>query len=336
MYNVGILGCGKIFDRHIEAIIENNEDFKLVSLCDNNQSKYEELKNNFPEVSVFKDFREMSEKNDINFVVISTPNSLHFEQAKFFLENNCDVLIEKPATLDPKEARAIEKIAKDNNQKAYTILQVRLNKTVKILKDLIDSKKIGSINSITLSQRWQRPLTYFDDWRGVPEIGGGTLHECGIHYLDIVCFLFGKPSVIASNQYSSKHKKAKIEDTVHSIVSFGDFGGIFEVTIACEPSNIECSLTILTSEGFIKIGGKALNKVVDFKFKKDELEEEVKNTFSMINYEQAVPNNYKNYEGSCPNHPSLYRNLDKFNISVTYDVLDLIDDIYSKCNLKYY
>ena len=56
----------------------------------------------------------------------------------------------------------------------------------------------------------------------------------------------------------------------------------------------------------------------------------------MINYEQAVPNNYENYEGSCPNHPALYRNLNKFDISVTYDVLDLIDEIYDKCDLKYY
>lgn len=335
MYNVGILGCGKIFDRHIEAIIENSKDFNLVALCDNEESKYRELKKNFSDVSIFKDYRAMI-NSSIDFVVISTPNSMHFEQAKFFLENNCDVLIEKPATLNPENVRKISEIAKENNQKAYSVLQVRLNKTVKILKELIENKKIGNINSITLSQRWQRPLSYFDDWRGIPKIGGGTLHECGIHYLDIVCFLFGKPNVIASNQYSSKHKSAKIEDTVHSIVSFGDFGGIFEVTIACEPSNIECSLTILTSEGFIKIGGKALNKVIDIKFKQSDLEDEIKSIFSMVNYEQAVPNNYKNYEGSCPNHPSLYRNLNKFDISVTYDVLDLIDEIYNKCDLKYY
>ena len=336
MYRVGILGCGKIFDRHIEAIIENKDKYKLVALCDKEESKYRELKKNFKDVGIFKNYKNMLKQKDINFVVISTPNSLHFEHAKFFLENNCDVLVEKPATLNPDNARKIKEIAVANNQKAYTVLQVRLNKTVRILKSLIDNKKIGKITSVVLAQRWQRPISYFDDWRGIPKIGGGTLHECGIHYLDIVCFLFGKPSVLAANQYSTKHKASKIEDTVHSIVNFDNFGGIFEISIACEPSNIECSLTIMTTEGFIKIGGKALNIVEDFKFKDENIENDVKHIFSMINYDQASPNDYKNYQGSCPNHPTLYRNLEDFDMEITYNVLDLITEVYDKCDLRYY
>ena len=65
------------------------------------------------------DYQEMIDSEDINFVVVATPNSLHFEQAKYSLENGCDVLVEKPTALNPKEVHSLSDIAEKNNRKAY-------------------------------------------------------------------------------------------------------------------------------------------------------------------------------------------------------------------------
>lgn len=325
---VAIIGCGKILPRHLEAI-EQNDNFVLAAACDTNNT----IKMRIPQ---YTDYKDMLEKEEIDLAVIATPNSLHYSQAKYCLENGCDVLIEKPATLNPDLSRKINLIAKENNQKAYAVLQVRLNPVVLKVKQLLEKGVLGKIRGVSLTQRWQRPEEYFSDWRGDPDIGGGTLHECGIHYLDILCYLFGRPKVVSSKCYNTKHTKTPIEDTIYSIVDFDEFGGTVEVTISTEPKNIECSMAIITEFGFIKLGGSALNEIVDAKFIDNDFN--IKEEYDKIMKEDLGPrpvNSYGSYAGSCPNHPELYANMHLFDMPITFDVLDLIKDIYDKCGVEY-
>ena len=169
----------------------------------------------------------------------------------------------------------------------------------------------------------------------MPKVGGGTLHECGIHYLDILCFLLGKPDVMSAKKYNTKHKKTEIEDTVYATLDYGDFGGNIEVTISSEPRNLECSLSILTDRGFIKIGGKAMNTFEQINFVDKDLENKIKNIVNKDNF-IGTPNSYGSYAGSCPNHPDLYKNIENFELIQTQNVLQLIDEIYENCNTRYY
>jgi len=328
---VGIIGCGKIFPRHIEAI-EQNEEYLLMSLCDTNEFLLKTLHHQ-TDVKVFIDYREMLSTMDLDLVVIATPNHQHYEQAIYCLQNGTDVLIEKPVTLNPELISDIIATAENNGQKAYCVLQVRLNSCIQNLKKLIDSQQIGNIRSISLVQRWQRPKEYFDDWRGEPLKGGGILHECGIHYLDILCYLFGRPNVVASKKYNTKHD-SEIEDTIYSIIDYGSFGGSIEVNISSEPSNLECSLSISTDSGFIKLGGKAMNVIERVEFLSDNKTEEIRGLMESENI-IGSPNSYGTYSGSCPNHPSLYKKMKDFSLQETENVLYLIHEIYQECGLNY-
>ena len=328
-YKVGIIGCGAILVRHIEAI-NKNDNFSLVSLCDVDAARYPA--DLLPKEKFYVDYKEMITKEDINFVVVATPNNLHYEQSIYALQNGCDILVEKPATLNSKLLEKIQKTADENSQKAYCVLQVRLNPTVQMVKGLLDTGQLGEIRGISLIQRWQRPPEYFEGWRGVPEEGGGILHECGIHYLDIMGYLFGEPEICYSKHYNTKHKNTPIEDTIYSIVDYGSYGGTIEVTISSEPKNIECSISILTDRGYLKIGGKALNKIEEFSFL-DEYKNLEKNNF--MGSEVRDPNSYVGYEGSCPNHPDLYNNLERFSIKETNTVINIISNIYIKSGLVY-
>ena len=240
-YKVGIIGCGGIFPRHIEAI-EANEEFELISVCDIQPTLAKSLGKRY-NVSHYTDYQEMIKMEFVNFIVIATPNVLHKEQAKFALSNKCDVLIEKPVAFNIKDVKDIQKHAKKNKQTAYCVLQVRLNPTVHLLKEVLENKLLGEIRGFSFTQRWQRPLEYFSGWRGEPEVGGGILYETGIHYLDILQHLLGAPKeVLATKLYTTKHKDGVIEDTVYSLVDYGEFGGTIESTIATEPHNIESSI----------------------------------------------------------------------------------------------
>jgi predicted dehydrogenase len=330
---VGIIGCGKIFARHLEAI-EANEQYELVAICDADINTLND-KGNKVKTRLFTDYKQMVLQTEVNFIVIATPNSQHYEQAVYCIENGCDVLIEKPATLDPNRIDSLIAHAEKHHQKAYAVLQVRLNSCIQNLKHLIDSGLLGKIRGFGLIQRWQRPSEYFDDWRGIPKVGGGTLHECGIHYLDILCYLLGNPDVLSAKKYNTKHKKTEIEDTVYATLDYGDFGGNMEVTISSEPKNLECSLSILTDRGFIKIGGKAMNTFEEVSFLDKNLESEIKDIIA-TNNSVGTPNSYGSYAGSCPNHPELYNNIHNFNLIETKNVLHLIDQIYKNCNIVYY
>ena len=332
-YKVGIVGCGGIFPRHIEAI-EANSNFELISLCDIQESLSNSLGKRY-KVKSYTDYKEMIKNEDINFVVIATPNSLHKEQSIFALNNKCDVLIEKPVAFNINDVQEIQDCAIKFNQKAYCVLQVRLNPTVSLVKEVLSEGLLGEIRGFSFTQRWQRPLEYFSGWRGEPDIGGGILYETGIHYLDILQYLIGNPKEILSTKtYTTKHKEGVIEDTVYSLVDYGEFGGTIESTIASEPHNIESSITLMGSNGYIKVGGKALNIIESANFLSHGATTQYENIAKEYQYSKD-PNSYGSYQGSCPNHPDVYKNLDKFSLEETYNVIILIEEIYKKTNIKY-
>lgn len=331
-YKVGIIGCGAILPRHLESI-NNNDEFELVALCDIQKNLVESIAKK-QNVEYYTDYKKMIDSNTVNFVVVASPNSLHFEHTIYSLENGCDVLVEKPVSFYKKDVEKIIEVSKKNNRTSYCVLQVRLNPTVSLLKEVIDSNLLGSVRAVNFVQRWQRPYEYFTGWRSIPNVGGGTLYEVGIHYLDVLQKLFGQPKVHSSKVYSTKHTNVDIEDTIYSIFDFGDFGGTCEVTISAEPHNLECSLSVIGSNGFMKIGGKALNIIESANFLSHGCQyefERIKKKYPISN----EPNNYGSYQGSCPNHPYVYQNLNLFEMHETLNVINLIEDIYDKSGIKY-
>lgn len=331
VYNVGIIGCGAIFRRHYEAI-SNNKKYNLVAVCDIQPTLAKNIAKKYG-VKYYTDYKKMVQSKDIDFVTIATPNSLHYEQSIYCLKNKCDILVEKPVAFTEREVKDIIEVSKKYKQSAYCVLQVRLNPTVLLIKEVLGKNLLGTTRGVSFVQRWQRPLEYFTGWRAIPEVGGGTLYECGIHYLDIVQYLFGKPEVISTKTYETKHNVG-IEDTIYSIFDYGYFGGTCEVTISSEPKNLECSLSILGSNGYVKLGGKALNIIESADF----LSHGAQVQFDVLRkkyYIENEPNNYGSYQGSCPNHPFVYKNLNEFKMQETLNVISLIDNIYEKGGKQY-
>jgi len=330
-YKVGIIGCGAILPRHLESI-EASSDFELNAVCDIQYHLAKSVADRL-NVSFYTDYKDMIKNSDVNFIVIATPNSLHYEQAVFALNNGCDVLIEKPVAFTEKEVDEIIKVSEQTKQQAYCVLQVRLNPTVNLLKQVLEKGLLGNIRGVNFVQRWQRPIEYFTGWRSEPSIGGGTLYEVGIHYLDIIQYLFGLPNIISSKCYHVKHNVG-IEDTIYALFDFNNFGGTCEVTIAAEPQNLECSLSILGANGYIKLGGKALNIIESARF----LSHGSQTEFDKLQKEASIsiePNSYGSYQGSCPNHPYVYQNLESFRLRETKNVINMIDNIYKHSNIQY-
>ncbi len=338
-FKVGIIGCGKILPRHLESIEANSDRFELVALCDLDKKVLRDVTKEH-NVPGFTDYKEMLKdmKMKMNFVVIATPNSLHYPMAIDSLEAGYDILVEKPIDFDARLIHQIGIKAEKEKLNAYAVLQVRYNPSVTLLQQAIEEELLGDLRIISFVQRWQRPYSYFEGWRGKNGIGGGTLYECAIHYLDILQLLFGVPNIQATSVYSHKHKHIDIEDTILSIAEYPNgSSGTIEVTIASEPSNIECSLSLLCSKSFVEIGGWGLDKVEKALFENPSDEKRWKTLEKK--YGQGIsPNTYGTHVGSCPNHPTLYKEIAKGNgISILEAAhsIEFIQRIYTTDDVEY-
>ncbi len=332
---VGIIGCGHILVRHTESITQNPKDFELVALCDIDKGVLEKAVKENGNVEGFTDYKEMLKKmkGKMDFITIATPNHLHYEMAMESMKAGYDILIEKPIAFEASRVQEIQDEADKLGREAYCVLQVRYNPTVKMMERVLEEGLLGDIRSVCFIQRWQRPLGYFKDWRGLIDEGGRSLYEYGIHYLDIVQKLFGVPDVKSTDTFNHKHLDIPFEDTSYSIVEYKNgASGSIEVNVAVEPSNLECSIAIMGSQGYLKISGNALDVVERASFETEELQNKWKEIESSSG-QSITPNSYGTHVGSCPNHPTLYAEIAKGNglkVSESVPSIDFIQKIYKE------
>ncbi len=332
---VGIIGCGHILIRHIESIKQNPNDFELVALCDIDKDVLGKAVNENEDVKGFTDYKEMLKEmqGKMDFVTIATPNNLHYQMAMDALDAGYDILIEKPIAFEASKVQEIQDEADKLGREAYCVLQVRYNPTVKMMEDALTHGLLGDIRSVCFIQRWQRPLGYFKDWRGSLEEGGRSLYEYAIHYLDIIQKSFGVPDVKSTDTFNHKHLDIPFEDTSYSIVEYENgASGSIEVNVAVEPSNLECSIAVMGSQGYVKISGNALDRVERAAFETEELEKKWENIEKIAGV-SLVPNSYGTHVGSCPNHPTLYKEIAEgrgFKVSEAIPSISFIEKIYEK------
>ena len=109
---VGIIGCGRVFPRHVEAIESNPYHFELVAVCDIDETTLRNRKKIY-NVPGFKDYKDMlaKMKGKMDFVVIATPNVYHYDQIMDALKAGYDVLVEKPVDFKSKRVKEIGNLA---------------------------------------------------------------------------------------------------------------------------------------------------------------------------------------------------------------------------------
>lgn len=327
-FQVAVLGCGAIFSRHLAALQANHDDYNFVGYYDPKPQINEQLSKELPKQKSYKTEDDVYNDVTVNCVVILSPSHLHYEQAKKSIIAGKSVIVEKPVAFHTEQIDELEQLSQKYKVDFYCILQVRLNPSITLVKKLLAENLIGEIRSSSLVQRWQRPDVYFSGWRGTYKGCGGVLNEFGIHYLDIMQYLIGVPKVVAAKFFNTKFKSSEVSDSAYALFDFGNFGGTMEISLAAEPHNIEVSLIIMGSEGYIKLGGKSLDQILAIEF----LDSTRKLRYQEI-CEEILGYKIDNQVtiGACPHHPELYKRIlsDKniFDLTQTKNVIGLINEI---------
>ena len=197
--NFAFIGvAGFIAPRHLTAIKQTGN--RLVAAVDPHDS-VGILDSYFSEVSFFTEFerfdrhieklRRQSEPERVHYVSICSPNYLHDAHIRFALRVGAEAICEKPLVLNPWNCDVLQELEREFSTRIHTILQLRLHPLLRDLKESLGSEPGGKKHEVSLTYISARGKWYQYSWKGSRERSGGLATNIGIHFFDLLLWLFG-------------------------------------------------------------------------------------------------------------------------------------------------
>jgi UDP-N-acetyl-2-amino-2-deoxyglucuronate dehydrogenase len=198
MKNFALIGVGGyIAPRHLKAIkdTENN----LLAAMDPNDS-VGILDSFFPNADFFIEYERFDRHiqklkkqtyNKVDYISICSPNFLHDSHIRFALRSGANAICEKPIVLNPWNIDNLISIEQEFGKKVYTILQLRLHPSIIKLKEMVRQSKKDKVFDVDLTYITSRGNWYFYSWKGDEKKSGGVATNIGVHFYDMLHFIFG-------------------------------------------------------------------------------------------------------------------------------------------------
>lgn len=197
MKKFALIGAaGYIAPRHMKAIKDNQ--CNLVAAFD----PYDGvgiMDSNFPDADFFTEFERFDRhidllrrsKSPVDFISVCSPNYLHDAHIRFGLKNGCNVICEKPIVLNPWNLDSLVEIEAETNKKVSTILQLRHHPSIIDLKKKIDNGPKNMVYDVNLQYVTSRGKWYHHSWKGDVSKSGGIATNIGVHFFDMLTWIFG-------------------------------------------------------------------------------------------------------------------------------------------------
>ncbi|CUN52587.1 Gfo/Idh/MocA family protein [Roseburia inulinivorans] len=300
-----LIGCGRISTNHIKAAVNNK--LEIIAVCDIVPEHMENVlaKHGIEgdtSIKRYTDYRKMVQENKPELVSIATESGIHAEIALYCIENNINVIIEKPMAMSLQDADKIIELSEKKNVKVCACHQNRFNVAVQEMRKALESGRFGKLSHGSIHVRWNRNRDYYTQapWRGTwAQDGGALMNQC-IHGIDLLRWTFGDEVEEVYGQTRQQfHDYLEAEDVGMAVVKFKN-GAIATVegTTNVYPQNLEETLYIFGEKGTVKIGGKSTNNIDVWDFV-EESEADQKNK----GLEEATSNVYGN------GHTSLFADM---------------------------
>ena len=274
MKNFVLIGVGGyIAPRHMKAIKDTGNN--LLAALDKHDS-VGIMDSYFPEAEFFTEFERFDrhceklkrEGIKIDYVSICSPNYLHDSHIRFGLRIGADVICEKPIVLNPWNIDALIDIEKETGKSVYSILQLRLHPAIIALREKIKNGPLNKIYEVKLNYFTSRGNWYHNSWKGDVQKSGGIATNIGVHFFDMLQWIFGP----VTNNVVVEHSK----DTASGKLSLKNANVEWYLSINYEnmpdASKIEGKRTYRTlkidgnefefSEGFNELHTESYNQIL--------------------------------------------------------------------------
>ncbi|MDO8415073.1 MAG: Gfo/Idh/MocA family oxidoreductase [Agitococcus sp.] len=190
--------AGYIAPRHMQAIKATGN--QLIAAYDPNDS-IGIIDSHFPDADFFTEFERFDRHIDklhrakkggaVDYVAICSPNYLHDSHMRFALRSGADAICEKPLVLNPWNIDGLLDIEKDTGRKVNTILQLRVHPSIMALREKVRSEKRDTKHEVDLTYITSRGHWYLQSWKGDISKSGGIATNIGVHFFDMLHFIFG-------------------------------------------------------------------------------------------------------------------------------------------------
>lgn len=199
MTKYALIGAaGYIAPRHMQAIKATGGD--LVAAYDPNDS-VGIIDSYFPDADFFTEFERFDRHIDkrrranggraVDYVSICSPNYLHDAHMRFALRSGADAICEKPLVLNPWNIDGLQEIERDTGKKVHTILQLRLHPAIIALREKVQAGPKDRKHDVDLTYITSRGHWYLQSWKGDLSKSGGIATNIGVHFFDMLHFVFG-------------------------------------------------------------------------------------------------------------------------------------------------
>jgi UDP-N-acetyl-2-amino-2-deoxyglucuronate dehydrogenase len=197
MKRFALIGAaGYIAPRHLKAIKETGHE--LVVAMDASDS-VGIMDSHFPNAEFFTEFEEFSafvedlklNGQKLDYIAVASPNYLHLPHMKFALKNGIDVICEKPLVLNTTDLDTLKQYEKEYNAKVNSILQLRLHPSIIALRNKVQLAPVDKVFDVDLTYLTSRGKWYLKSWKGFNEKSGGVATNIGVHFYDMLHFIFG-------------------------------------------------------------------------------------------------------------------------------------------------
>lgn len=199
MPNFALIGVGGyVAPRHLEAIRDTGN--RLLATVDPNDS-VGVLDRYFPNVRFFNEIerfdrhlekmRRRGEDERCHYISICSPNYLHDAHVRLALRVNAHAICEKPLVINPWNLDALIRLEQEFQRRVYTVLQLRVHPSLIELRERILADNSGKKHEVILTYITRRGPWYHISWKGQEEKSGGVTMNIGIHFFDMLMWLFG-------------------------------------------------------------------------------------------------------------------------------------------------
>lgn len=253
---IALAGAGGISQVVRIPLLKKNENVELVALCDIDESKVSFIAEKFKIPKVYFDIQNLITKEQLDGILICTPNNLHYPMALAALDAGIHTLVEKPIALSESQVSKMVQLAKDKKVSLVCGMHNRFRKDAQILKDFLDKLEIGEPYYIKAGwlRKWDKSQK---GWNADPKIsGGGVVMDLGLQLIDLALWLLNNPKItnVRSNFYTI-NKSYKVEDAALIVLQTNT-----NITITIETSwRMHLEKDLLYTHVFGSQGGAFLN-----------------------------------------------------------------------------
>jgi predicted dehydrogenase len=212
LIKVGFIGLGQMGKQHLVDCLYMKE-VKVVAAADTSKKALDKAKA-LGVANLYTDYAEFlnKEKNNLDAVIISVPNFLHFDAIRLSIESDFNVFTEKPLAVNVQQCKDIVKLVQDSGRKFMVGHNLRFVPAVEKIKADLEKGVIGNLEVATIEEILNGPFSHprvpapvADWWFDPQKSGGGALKDLGYHMIDLFNFFTGEDAAVIFADLSYKY-----------------------------------------------------------------------------------------------------------------------------------